>query len=293
MTGTGDAGAANPWTARRPLNIAHQGGGLEAPSNTLFAFAGAVDKGSHGLELDIHATADGHLVVLHDATVDRTTGSSGRVDSMTLEQVRRLDAAHWFVPGAGAVHGADPDAYVWRGIATGQRRPPPGFDPPDFTIPTLAEVLERFPGTYVNIDIKNGPPDTAAYEQALVDLLERYTRADDVIVASFLDDAMARFKRLAPRVWTSAGPAATAAFWAAARHGGGADVPGHCALQVPLTHEGVTVVTEDFVRKAHDHGLAVHVWTIDDVPTMRWLLDIGTDGIVTDRPQLLASLLPD
>jgi len=91
----------NPWTERRVLNIAHQGGEVEAPSNTMYAFKTALAKGSDVLELDVHATADGELVVLHDATVNRTTNGSGRVDTMTLAQIKLLDAAHWFVPDVG------------------------------------------------------------------------------------------------------------------------------------------------------------------------------------------------
>src|SRR5687767_9195309 len=89
--------ADNPWLERRVLNIAHQGGEIEAPSNTLFALKTAKEKGADVLEIDVHATADRELVVLHDDTVDRTTNGTGRVDGMTLEQIKQLDAAHWFV----------------------------------------------------------------------------------------------------------------------------------------------------------------------------------------------------
>lgn len=103
-----DESSGNPWPARRILNIAHQGGEVEAPSNTLFAFKTAVEKGADVLELDVHATADRELVVIHDATVDRTTDGHGRIDAMTLEHVKALDAAHWFVPGSGTCHGMAP-----------------------------------------------------------------------------------------------------------------------------------------------------------------------------------------
>lgn len=111
----------NPWLDRRVLNIAHQGGEIEAPSNTLFAFKTAREKGADVLELDVHATADRELVVLHDATVDRTTNGSGRVDQMTLAQIKTLDAAPWFMPGCGTCHGRPAEEYAYRGFATGER----------------------------------------------------------------------------------------------------------------------------------------------------------------------------
>ncbi len=114
----------NPWLERRVLNIAHQGGEIEAPSNTLFAFKTAKDKGSDVLELDVHATRDGELVVIHDTTVNRTTNGAGRIDQMTLEQLKTLDAAHWFVPDCGTCHGKPDDAYAYRGYATGEHEIP-------------------------------------------------------------------------------------------------------------------------------------------------------------------------
>jgi glycerophosphoryl diester phosphodiesterase len=111
--------ADNPWLERRVLNIAHQGGEIEAPSNTLFALKTAKEKGADVLELDVHMSADGEIVVIHDATVDRTTNGEGRVDSMTVEQLKDLDAAHWFVPDCGTCHGKDDAAYAYRGLATG------------------------------------------------------------------------------------------------------------------------------------------------------------------------------
>lgn len=281
----------NPWLARRGLNIAHQGGSLEAPANTTYAFDRALAAGADMLEIDVHATVDGHLVVLHDATVDATTDGHGPVDAMTLDQLRQLDAAHWFVPGSGAVRGAPRAGYPWRGVAAGLRPPPPDFTPEDFTVPTLERVLSQFPDTPVSIDIKRTAPDTAAYEQRLAELLRAFDRTDDVLVASFQDKALAAFHAHAPDVRTGMGPDAARAFWTSAQDGPGTGDPRYLALQVPVTFEGVAVVSESFVTKAHANGLAVHVWTINDPETMRWLLDVGVDGIVTDRPTLLAQVL--
>ena len=283
----------NVWLERRPLHIAHQGGELEAPASTLYALRTAVDKGADALELDVHATADGHVVVLHDPTVDRTTNGTGRVDSLTLADVQQLDAAHWFAPDEGAVTGRSDEAYVLRGIATGEVAPPDGFTPADFRVPTLAEVFAAFESTLINIDIKQTAPDTRPYEQAVADLIDEFDRADTTMVASFSDAALHTFRSLAPHCSTSAGPNDVVAVWSAAHEGGPAPSPGYQALQVPPTYEDLVVVTEAFVRTAHDLGLAVHVWTIDDAETMKELLDQGVDGIVTNRPRVLEQVLRD
>ena len=281
-----------PWLHRRPLNIAHQGGEAEAPSSTLYALEIAVAGGADALELDVHATADGHLVVLHDPTVDRTTNGSGAVDSLTLAELRALDAAHWFVPGEGVVAGRGDADYVWRGVAIGEAPPPRGFTAADFTIPTLADVFERFPATLINVDIKQTVPVTRPYEQALADLIAAYDREDSTMVASFSDEALLTFRRAAAGVATSASPAEVLTFWTAVQGGAAPaeDVP-YEAFQVPLTYEGVTVVDAAFVALAHDCGVAVHVWTIDDAPTMTALLDMGVDGVVTNRPSVLEQVL--
>jgi glycerophosphoryl diester phosphodiesterase len=291
------AQAANPWLERRVLNIAHQGGEIEAPSNTLYAFRTAVEKGSDVLELDVHATADRELVVLHDATVDRTTNGTGAVDEMTLEQIKELDAAHWFVPDCGTCHDDGDGAYTLRGYATGERKlrgKMKRFQPNDFTIPTLREVLETFPDMLINIEIKATAPDTEPYEQELAALLAEYGRTDDTIVVSFLDNAVETFKLFAPDVHTATGTVETAAFWATTQGPApGAPNPRHQALQVPIVFNGITVVTEEFVDEAHANGLAVHVWTINDRDEMEWLIDIGVDGVMSDRPSLLEEVLAE
>jgi len=286
----------NPWLERRVLNIAHQGGEIEAPSNTLFAFKTAVAKQADVLELDVHATADRELVVIHDSTVNRTTDGSGRIDEMALPEVKQLDAAHWFIPGCGTCHGRPQEDYVYRGIATGDRPIPSGlarkFRPNDFRIPTLREVLERFPQMLVNIEIKNTAPDTEPYERELAALLAEFGRTEDVMVVSFLDHAIELFKVWAPNVHTATATVETAAFWATTQGPApGAPNPRYLALQVPIVFEGITVVTPEFVQEAHANRLAVHVWTINDRSTMEWLISIGVDGIMTDRPSLLRKVL--
>ncbi|MQA64217.1 MAG: glycerophosphodiester phosphodiesterase [Actinophytocola sp.] len=292
--------ADNPWLDRRVLNIAHQGGEIEAPSNTLFAFKTAKDKGADVLELDVHATADGELVVLHDDTVDRTTGGTGRVDELTLEEIKALDAAYWFVPDCGTCHDRADADYAYRGFATGDRRIPRKlgkshrFEPNDFRIPTLREVLETFPDEFLNIEIKRTAPDTTPYEEALAALLVEFDRGTDTIVVSFSDLAVGLFTAQGTGVSTAPGLGTMGAFWASVQGPlPGVPLPGHHAIQVPIEYEGLPVVTPEFVTKAHANGLAVHVWTVNDRAEMAWLIDIGADGIMTDRPTLLAEVLAE
>jgi glycerophosphoryl diester phosphodiesterase len=284
--------AHGAWTDRRFLHIAHQGGENEVPSATMYALKTALRKGADVLEIDVHATADGELVVLHDTTVDRTTDGSGVVQEMTLAEIQALDAAHWFVPGRNAVHDAAEAEYVLRGIRTGAKAPPPGCTADDFRIPTLREVLTEFPTVMMNIEIKNGPPQGTGYERELADLLAEFGRGDDTILASFVDTWTETFRVYNMEVSTSTGTAQTGLFKGTSL----AVAPGapplmHEAFQVPIEFEGVPVVDADFVADAHANGMAVHVWTINDAETMEWLLDLGVDGIMTAEPTVLEQVL--
>ncbi len=272
----------NPWLYRRVIAYAHQGGALDAPSSTLYALRHAVDAGATALELDVHATADGELVVCHDATVDRTTNGCGAIAQLSLEELRRLDNAYWFVPGLDAVRGREPSEYVFRGRAPEDR---------EFGIPTLREVLAAFPDVVLNIDIKQTAPAVKPYEATLASLLNEYERSDDVIVTSFDERAIEAFSRLAPNVPTAAGPGTTTAFWVAAHAGGDLPPLTSLAFQVPERHGVLSVVDECFVDAAHRHGLAVHVWTVNDPDAMRRLVDLEVDGIMSDVPNRLVGVL--
>jgi glycerophosphoryl diester phosphodiesterase len=275
----------NPWLDRRILNWAHQGGAKEGPSSTLFAMRQAVANGADALELDVHMSKDGVLMVCHDATVDRTTDGAGAIADLTLDELRRLDNAYWWTPGTVVDHeNPDPDAYVHRGKAA---------DDPDFRIATLEEVLEAFPGVFLNFDIKQTAPAVASYEQPLAEALLRHDRVGSTIVASFNDLATDRFREHAPQIHTSLGTNGTAAFYQAFRAGEAPPATPSVALQVPRTFGDIVVVDEDFVAAAHRAGLAVHVWTIDDKEELASLAELGVDGIMTDRPLALEAVLRD
>jgi glycerophosphoryl diester phosphodiesterase len=283
--------ADNPWLDKRVLNIAHQGGEDEFPSNTMYAFKRAVKAGADMLELDVGATLDGKVVVSHDTTLDRTTNGRGTIESKTLAQVRRLDGAYWFAKGDDAYrHDRKRSAYKLRGIATGKRKPPKGYTRADFKVPTLAQVLAAFPRTPINIEIKGRTKDEADAEyvenaEALAALLRTSTRRD-LIVVSFKQAAVDRFHALAPEI-----PVAPGIDGAIAWYVGGSPGDGVVAFQLPITYvldgQEIDVTTADNVARAHREGFAWHTWLSDDgesAATWRSLIDWCVDGVMTARP---------
>jgi len=273
---------SNRWLERRVIAFAHQGGALEGPSSTLFAIEQALDRGATAIELDVHATKDRHVVVCHDDTVDSTTAHRGAIAGLTLHELQDMDNAYWWADGEGVSHGSDDASYVHRGKAPGDRR---------FGVVTLEEVVRTFPGVLLNLDIKGIAPLVESYEPLLADELRRLDALERVIVASFHDDALRSFRLAAPEVATSAATGETAAFYFSLLEGSSPVLAPVCAFQVPVTYDDVTVVNERFVEAAHRAGVAVHVWTVNEVDEMTRLLELGVDGIITDTPTPLVALL--
>jgi len=274
---------SSPWLSRRVIAYAHQGGSFEGPSSTLAAIEWSLAGGATAVELDVHATRDRRIVVSHDETVDRTTNHHGEIADLSLAQLREMDNAYWWIAGEAVTPGRADEEYVHRAKAPRDR---------DYALATLEEVSQRFPGVLLNLDIKRTSPDVEPYEELLADELRRLERTGSVIVASFLDHAIQSFRALAPEVATSAATGETATFYFSLQEGS-AKVPPAQALQVPATFGDVTVVDERFVEAAHEAGLAVHVWTINEEDEMRALVDLGVDGIVSDRPTRLARVLKE
>ena len=268
------------WLSRRVIAFAHQGGSFEGPSSTLAAISHALEVGATAIELDVHATKDRRIVVCHDATVDRTTNREGAIADMTLEELSHLDNAYWWIDGDVVTPDRSPEEYLLRGRAPEDRR---------YAIATLEEVATTFPGVLLNLDIKGTSPFVQPYEELLADELRHLDLNERVIVASFHDDAISAFRAFAPEVATSAATNETAAFYFS--HLEDPIVPPVVAFQVPPRVGEIDVVTESFLDAAHAVGIAVHVWTINEQEEMARLLDLGVDGLVSDRPSVLASLL--
>ena len=297
-------GNSNRWIEKRaPLNIAHQGGEDEFPSNTMYAFRKALAAGADMLELDVGVTRDNKVVVMHDTTVNSKTNGRGTVASKTLRQIKLLDAAYWFAPRARNhySHRLARRAYRFRGIATGRKRPPSGFTRADFRVPTLTQVLNAFPRTPINIEIKGRTraEETAEYVQNAVVLaaLLQDTRRRDLIVVSFQQAAVDRFHQLVPDIDVAPGITG-AANWLL---GGGSPGDGVVAFQVPITFQQgdsvIQVTTAENVARAHQEGYAWQNWFSGDdrdaPATWRRLVDMCVDGIMTSRSRALESVLQD
>ena len=290
---------SNPWLKERVLNIAHQGGEDEFPSNTLYAFKRAVRAGADMLELDVGVTRDGKVVVSHDTTLDRTTNGHGTIASHTLRQVKRLDGAYWFAKGDDAYrHDRAKRAYKLRGIATGKRKPPKGYTRADFRVPTLKAVMRAFARTPINVEIKGRTPAEATSEyvqnaEALAKLLGR-TQRRDLIVVSFQQAAVDRFHALVPAMPVAPGIDGSAAYLL----GGGSPGDGVVAFQLPITYElagqTLSITNAENVARAHRDGYAWHTWLSDDgesPATWRRLIDWCVDGVMTARPVAFEKVL--
>ncbi|HYO63010.1 MAG TPA: glycerophosphodiester phosphodiesterase [Pyrinomonadaceae bacterium] len=253
---------------RRPLVIAHRGGAGLWPENTLHAFERAAKMGVEALELDVRLTADGALVVIHDAAVDRTTDGRGLVGRMTLEELKRLDAAHNFSADGGRT-------FPLRGQGV--------------AVPTLAEVFEALPSMRFVIEPKQGTPSPT---RALCRAIEEHSMAERVVVGSFSQEVLEEFRGECPRVATSAGPREVSRFLALQKTGLSASFDATMqALQVPERVGGARVLTREFVEAAHERNLEVHAWTVNDEAGMRALVEMRVDGIMTDYPDRLMRLL--
>lgn len=248
----------------------------------MWAMRKAIEAGAHAIELDVHATRDGHIVVCHDPTVDRTTEAHGAIADLTLAEVQSLDNAYWWIPGELSAPGHPAEDYPLRGRAPADE---------SLRIPTLHEVLEAFPDVFLNFDIKQTAPAVTPYEEEVARVLAEHGRSDDVIVASFLDEATDAFCRIAPEACVSFGMEGTRSVYEAIRDGTAMPDTTHVALQVPPRVGEIDLVTTRFVEAAHAAGLAVHCWTIDDPDEMQRLVGLGVDGIMTDRPSVLAGVL--
>ena len=245
-----------------PLGMAHRGFSLDGLENTMAAFAAAVALGSTHVETDVHATRDGRLVAFHDPLLDRVTEGRGAISSLSWAEVRQL-----------RVRGREP-------------------------VPLLEDLLEAWPRLRVNIDVKDWPA-----VGPLADVLRRTRALDRVCVASFDDRRTAAVRRLlgadlGSRLATAPGRRGVACWRLGSAVPGPAGVrasrrgaAGHIAVQVPIGLGPLRVVTRRSIGVAHRLGLQVHVWTVDDADRMHRLLDLGVDGLISDRADVLQRVL--
>lgn len=254
--------ANTPRSNKKISIVAHRGASGSAPENTLAAFRKAIDLGADVLELDVHQTHDSQLVVIHDATVDRTTNGKGPVKNFTAKEIQKLDAGSWFSP-----------AYK------GEK------------VPLLSEVLDTTPDTIpLLIELKEGSEKCPGIEARTVQLIREKEAQHRVIPKSFEDDVLERFRLLAP------------------------DIPRLkiIVMQIPFLH--ITIqhglafgtilndsvqylqhhwfgLTEGFIDEAHRRGYKVFAWDVHDDGRMREMIEMGIDGIETDYPDKLRSIV--
>ncbi len=262
---------AHPYYAaglNYPLVIAHQGGDGIWPGDTMFAFQNAVNLGVDVLEMDVHITNDNVLVLMHDEAVDRTTNGTGEIESMTLAQLKQLDAGHDWTPDEGAT-------FPFRGQGV--------------TVPTMAEVFTAFPEMRMTIEIKKTNTSMA---KPFCEMIREYNMQDKVLIASFHDERLKEFREECPEVATSSAKNETTVFVLLTKPFLGSFYsPKFFSLQVPEESGGITVMTPAFVNAAHERNLAVEPWTINDKETMQKFIQWGVDGIITDRPDLMLEIL--
>lgn len=233
----------------RPRVLAHRGLAIDAPENTPLAFARAIEAGATHIETDVHASADGVAVISHDADLSRVAGRRERVGRLTAEQLARVELGH------------------------------------DQTFATLAEVLDGFPETRFNIDVKD-----ARAVGPVADAVRRTNSIDRVLITSFSGVRRRSTVELLPGVATSASAVPFLVALLSGKLGltSGARraLRGLDAVQIPERALGLSTVTRRAIRGFHAAGVEVHVWTVNDPARMRELFALGVDGVVTDRADL-------
>ncbi len=258
----------NFFDGPKPRLFGHRGASGEAPENTMAAFQRAVDLGVEYIELDVQSAEDGQIMVIHDATIKRTTNGLGGVREYSLAALQQLDAGYRFSPDDGKTL---------------------PFRASDVIIPSLREVLSSFPNVKFTVEIKQLDPPI---EEQVIAVVRDCGKTDHVSLASEHDAVLVRVRELAPDIPTNLGYSEVADFIqrVAAGQLEGYQPPGQ-ALQIPPKYQGISLVTEQTVAAAHQLGVEIHVWTINDPQEIRSLLDLGVDGVMSDFPGRLLEVV--
>lgn len=258
---------ANAPHPARPLVYAHRGGAALRPENTIEAFDHGLSLGADGLELDVHLSRDGVVVVHHDATVERTTGARGRVADFTAAELSRLDAGYWFRDGSG-------DGFPYRGRGIG--------------VPTLTAVLARYAGVRLIVELKVNEPELA---RRTIEAIRVSSAIERVALGSFGWRVLRAARALEPRIATGAAREETrfALYRSWIRWPLGRTA--YREFQVPERSGATTIVTPRFVTHAHRAGVPVKVWTVNQAADMRRLLAWGVDALITDRPDVAVDVV--
>ena len=260
------------FSGKKPRLIGHRGAAGEAPENTLASFKRALADGAEFVELDVRASSDGHVVVIHDSTVERTTDGHGRVKHLTLAELKALDAGYRFTADGGTTH-------PYRGRA--------------IKIPTLAELFEAFPEIRAIIELKQANPSIVS---GVIDIVCRAGKERQALLVSEDNDIMAelraelRRRRLPVATGFCHGEVEAFMEWLAEGRGDAYRPPGQ-SMQLPVEYAGMTLVSPETLAAARAVGVEMFVWTVDDPAEMKRLLSLGVDGIITNHPARLRAVL--
>jgi glycerophosphoryl diester phosphodiesterase len=262
------------FRGKRPRVIGHRGAAGEAPENTLVSFRKAFEQGADLIELDVQGTRDGKVIIIHDATLDRTTNGRGPLKTHSLAQVKALDAGYNFTLDNG-------QSFPYRGQG--------------IQVSTLEEFLIALPDAKAIVEIK---PESPHIVEPVIDTVHRLERDDQVLLASEADSILANIRRSLKdqqiHIATGFSYGDVAAFM---RHiAMGTLHEYHAsgeALQVPCEYAGTSLVNAVTLEAAHRFGLEMFVWTINDIDEMKRLLTLGVEGIITDYPARLARVVED
>lgn len=249
-----------PRISSRRLVFAHRGGAKLRPENTIVAFDHGLSHGADGLELDVHLSRDGVVVVHHDATLDRTTNATGTLASLTAAELASVDAAKLWPEFAG------------RGVG----------------IPALREVLSRYSGVPLIVELKVNAPELA---QRTIDDVRAANAVERVWLGSFGTRVLRAARSYEPAIATGSSREETRIALYRSWIRWPVRAPAYKAYQVPELSGNTRVVSPRFVRDAHAAGCAVQVWTVDDEADMRRLLGWGVDAIISDRPDTAVRVL--
>jgi glycerophosphoryl diester phosphodiesterase len=251
---------------------AHRGGAALRPENTIASFDNGLSLGADGLELDVHLSRDGVVVVHHDSTLERTTSGRGRVSALTADELAQLDAAYWFSPaaeGARKTEQAPTRSFPLRGQGHG--------------VPRLGKVLSRYPGVPLIIELKVNDPELA---RRAIDEVRLAGAVDRVAFGSFGWRVLRTARQYEPRIPTGASreEVRLALYRSWLRWPLGST--SYREFQVPERSGPTRIVSRRFIAHAHRAGLPVKVWTVNDPHDMRRLLEWGADALISDRPDL-------
>jgi glycerophosphoryl diester phosphodiesterase len=254
----------------RPVVYAHRGGARLRPENTIAAFDNGLSLGADGLELDVHLSRDGMVVVHHDPTLERTTNARGALSALTADELAALDAGHWFRSAD------DPTGFPFR-----QR---------GLHVPRLREVLARYPGVPMIIELKVNDPELA---RRTADEVRAAGAVDRVSFGSFGWRVLNAARQYEPGIAT--GASREEARWALYRSWihWPAGHPAYREFQIPERSGSTTIVSPRFIQFARRANLPIKVWTVDEAADIRRLTQWGVDGIISDRPDVAVAVVRD